>query len=56
MTLIAILHYIEAKFDYGYFIIFFALLFQNSTQKSQVISTKNEGVMAIFPNFQFFKV
>ena len=31
----------------------FALWFQDSTQKSQVILTKNEGVTAIFPNFDF---
>ena len=43
--------YLEAKFDYSYLIIFFALWFQYYTQKSQVISTKNEGVTAIFPNF-----
>merc|ERR1712041_41860 len=49
-TLITILRYLEAKFDYGYFIIFFALWFQDSTQ---VISTKNEGVTVIFPNFDF---
>ena len=52
MTLIAISHNIEAKFDYGYFIIYFVLLFQDSTQ-IQVIWTKNEGVTAIFPNFDF---
>ena len=33
VTLIAILHYIEAKFDYGYFMIFFALWFLNFTKK-----------------------
>ena len=52
-TLIAISRYLEAKFDYGYFINFFALWFQNSTQKSQVILTKNEGLTGIFPNFDF---
>ena len=31
----------------------FALWFQDSTQKSQVILTKNEGVTAILPNFDF---
>ena len=52
-TLIRISRYLEAKFDYRYFIIFFALWFQDSTQKSQVILSKNEGVTAIFPNFDF---
>ena len=33
VTLIAILRYLEAKFDYGYFIIFFVLWFHDSTQK-----------------------
>ena len=49
----AILRYLEAKFDYGYFIIF---LHYGSTilhKKFQVILTKNEGVTAIFPNFDF---
>ena len=32
-TLIAILRYLEAKLDYNYFIIYFALWFLNSTQK-----------------------
>ena len=32
-TMIAILLYLEAKIDYGYFIVFFALYFQDSTQK-----------------------
>ena len=53
MNLIAILHYIEANFDYGYFIIFFALKFLDSTKKFKVISSKNESVTAIFPNFYF---
>ena len=53
VTLIAIWHYIEAKFDYGYFIIFFALLCDLKIlhKKSQDILAKDEGVMAIFPNF-----
>ena len=40
MTLIAISHYIEAKFDYGYFIILH--------KKNKVILSKDEGVMLIF--------
>ena len=52
VTLIAISRYLEAKFDYGYFIIFF-FDFNILHKKSQVISTKNEGVTAIFPNFDF---
>ena len=51
VTLIAISHYLKAKFDYGYFIIFFALWFQDSTKKSPFIWTKNEGVMEIFATF-----
>ena len=31
--IVAISRYLEAKFDYGYFIIFFALWFHDSTQK-----------------------
>ena len=53
MTLIAISHYIEAKFDYGYFIIFFCYGSKILHKKFQVILTKNEGVTAIFPNFDF---
>ena len=53
MTLIAISHYIEAKFDYVYFIFFLRYGFQILQKKSQVISTKNEGVMAIFTNLDF---
>ena len=50
-NLIAILHYLEAKFDYGYFIIFLHYSSKNLHKKSEVISTKNEGVTAIFLNF-----
>ena len=53
MTLIAISHYLEAKFDYGYLIIFLCYGFKILHKKSQVILMKNEGVMAIFPNFYF---
>ena len=48
MTLIAILHYLEAKFDYDYFI-FFLKWFSDCIQKFQVISRKNEGVTMIYP-------
>ena len=44
-------HYLEAKFDYGYLIIFLCYGSKILHKKSQVILTKNEGVMAIFPNF-----
>ena len=44
-NLIAISCYLEAKFDYGYFIIIFALWLKDFTQ---VILTKNEGVTLIF--------
>merc|ERR1712089_79011 len=53
VILIAISHYIEAKFDYGFFIIFLRNGSKILHKKSQVISTKNEGVTAIFPNFDF---
>ena len=53
MTLIAILHYIEAKFDYSYSIIFLRYGSKILHKKSQVIFTKNEGVAVIFPNFDF---
>ena len=53
VTLIAISHYIEAKFDYGYFIIFLCCGSKILHKQSQVISTKNEGVTAISLNFYF---
>ena len=50
-TLIAISRYLKATFDYGYFIIFFLHYgFKILHKKSQVISSKNEDVTAIFPN------
>ena len=48
VTLIAILYYLEAKLDYGYFIIFFCYGFIILHKKFQVISCKNEGVTLIF--------
>merc|ERR1711895_272349 len=48
-TLIAISHYIEAKFDYSYFIIFLRYSSKILHKKFQVISSKNEGVALIFP-------
>ena len=53
MTLIAISHYIEAKFDYDYFIFFLCHGSKILHKKSQVISTKKKDVTAIFPNFDF---
>ena len=53
MTLIAILHYLEATFDHGYFIFFLRHGSKILHKKFQVISTKNEGVTAIFLNFDF---
>ena len=53
MTLIAIWHYIEAKFDYGYLNFFLRNGSKILHKKSQVILIKNEGVTAIFPNFDF---
>ena len=44
---------IRVKFDYGYFIIFLQYGSKILHKKSQVISTKNEGVTAILPNFDF---
>ena len=52
-TLITILRSLEAKFDYGYFIIFLRYGLKILHKISQVILTKNEGVTAIFPNFDF---
>ena len=52
-TLIAILHYLEAKFDYGYFLIFLPYGSKILHKKFQVISIKNEGVTAIFLNLDF---
>ena len=49
MTLIAISHYIEAKFDYGYFIIFLCCGSKILHKKFQVILSKNEGMTLIFP-------
>ena len=48
-TLIAILRYLEAKFDYGYFIIFLRYGSTILHKKIQVISSKNEGMTTIFP-------
>ncbi len=52
-TLIMISRYLEPKFDYGYFITFWRYGSKILHKKSQFISTKNEGVTAIFPNFDF---
>ena len=48
MTLIAISHYIEAIFDYGYFIFFLRCGSLILHKKFQVILSKNEGVTLIF--------
>ena len=53
MILLAILRYLEAKFVYGYFIIFFRYSSKILHKKSQVILSENEGVTVIFPNFDF---
>ena len=47
--LITILCYLEAKFDYGYFIIFLCYGSKILHEKFQVILNKNEGVILIFP-------
>ena len=49
VALIAISQYIEAKFDYGYFIIFLCCDSKILHKKIQVILSKNEGVTLIFP-------
>ena len=48
-TLIAILRYLEAKFDYGYFITFLSYGSKILHKKIQVISSKNKAVTLIFP-------
>ena len=48
-TLIAILRYLEAKFDYSYLIIFLPYGFKILHKNFQVISSKNEAVTLIFP-------
>ena len=53
MTLIAISHYIEAKFDCGYFIIFLPYISKILHKTFQIISSKNKGVTEIFPNLDF---
>ena len=45
------LSYLEAKFDYGYFILFLLLVSKKFRKKNQAISIKIEGVAAIFSNF-----
>ena len=46
MTLIAILHYIVAKYDYSFFLLCGTKILH---KKFQVILSKNEGVTLIFP-------
>ena len=48
-TLIAILRYLEAKFDYGYFMNFLHYGSTIQHKKFQVLSSKNEGGTVIFP-------
>ena len=50
MTLIAILHYIEAKFDYGYFVILFALWFSDVTHKISSYFEQKLRCDVNFPN------
>ena len=45
----AIIRYLKAKFYYGYFIIFLHYGSKILNGKFQVIMSKNEGVMLIFP-------
>ena len=56
VTLIAIWHYIEAKFDYGYFIIFLHYGSKILHKKIQVILSKNEVVTLIFPIKNIIKI
>ena len=48
-TLIMILHYLEAKFEYSYFIIFCVMVPRIYTKKFQVILSKNKAMILIFP-------
>ena len=48
-TLIAISCYLEAKFDYSYFIIFLPYSSKTLQKKIQLISSKNKAVTLIFP-------
>ena len=48
-TFIAIYRYLEAKFDYSYFIIFLCCGSKILHKNFQVISGKNEGMTLIFP-------
>ena len=48
MTLIAILRYLEAKYDYSYFILFKPLELYDYTQIYKVISNEIWGVGVIF--------
>ncbi len=48
-TLIAISYYLEAKFDYGYFIFCLCCGSKVELNKGQVSLSKNEGVTLIFP-------
>ena len=50
-NLIVISRYLEAKFDYGYFILFYHYGSTILHKKFQVISSKIEGMMAIFEFF-----
>ena len=47
--MIAISRYLEAKFEYGYFMIFLHCGSKILHKKIQVILSKNEGVTLIFP-------
>ena len=52
-TLIPILRYLEANFDYSYFIVFLRYSSKIVHTKFQVILSKNEGMTVIFTNFDF---
>ena len=49
VTLISISRYLEAKFDYGYFIIFLPYGSKILHKKFQVISSKHKAVTLILP-------
>ena len=53
-TLITITRYLEVKFDYGYFILFYQYGFMILHKKFQVILSKIEGVTVIYAIFIFF--
>ena len=52
----AILRYLEAKFDYGYFILIYSFRSHDATQKISGHFDQNEGVTAFFVISHFHKI